>query len=140
VGECTRVWAVSTGSYSDYAIERVFSTRALAEAYKTSLAGRSIFKTDARVEAWDVDSEFDPDKTWFRVSIRDDSGEVWNTYDYEELPPGVSLVNFFERTPPPYAGIPDMWIGYVQARDRDHATKIAADLVAMAKAQEAGIG
>lgn len=132
------VWAVSSGKYSDYGIDRVFSTRHIAETYITAREERDEFWR-GRVEEWPVDTEFDPGLACYTVMIHHRTGESWvECVDYEESW-YQSHTRYVEDFWMPDRGKQPWWRVVVWARSEDEALKIAADRVAMAKAHNAGI-
>jgi len=73
-----KVWLVSSGCYSDYEIEGIFSEESLARAYCAELHSRGKYFDDADVSEWEVDSEAGKVfRTAFRACIRLVSGEIF---------------------------------------------------------------
>lgn len=67
------VYIVTSGIYSDYQIEAVFSTEDLAKKY-LDIHGDN---NDRKIEEWDLDSEdLISKKRWYEVSIFDDNTTV----------------------------------------------------------------
>jgi hypothetical protein len=131
------VYAVSSGSYSDYRIDRVFSTEALAESYRAARMAADAFYR-GEVEAWPVDTAFDPDLKCYTVMIHHRTGEAWVE--------GVGYDEMWYMSPTRFIG--DLWHNderqpwwnvVVWARDEDAAIKTAAERVTMKKAQMAGV-
>jgi hypothetical protein len=108
------VFAVSSGSYSDYHIEAVFSTREKAERY-IELFGSTGYD-ESGIEEW----ELDPHEKEMREGIRAYSismatdGEVDSIY-LTGVPSGE----------PSFARYPGGFYGTIHARDEEHAVKIA---------------
>jgi hypothetical protein len=130
-----KVWIVTEGEYSDYRIKRIFSTRKLAKAYAKSI--RDGFRDRTDIEEWDVDSEWNADEVYWLVRFYE-GGELFGVYRENDGAERPQFLNWFERVQSPYHG--QLWEGRVQARDHDHAIKVAAEQLAMAKAQLAGMG
>ena len=112
------VFAVSSGSYSDYRVLAVFSTRRQAEGWVP-------FCEDSFVEEFAIDPEEvpTPDLRCFRVWSAADKLTVDRV---EVMRRGMGLF-----------GVEDIGskvVVSVYARDVDHATKIAADRFREAKA------
>lgn len=132
----TSVWVVTTGTYSDYRIKRIFSTKELAERYVAT-----IDNPDVDVEGWDLDESFDPDSVYWEIVFVEDTGRVWAAHRYEEGVPDGRTVNDFQRTSSKYYdGRGFRWAGVVQARTKEHAIKIASERLVMALARENGMG
>ena len=111
------VFAVSSGSYSDYRVLAVFSTRRQAEGWVS-------FCEDSFVEEFALDPEEvpTPDLRCFRIRSAADK----LTVDRVEVMRGMGMF-----------GVEDIGskvVVNVYARDVDHATKIAADRFREAKA------
>lgn len=116
------VFIVSDGDYSDYHIVAVFSSLELA----TSFTARTGLTNT--IEEIELDEIKEDDRFLFYINVRDD---------------GVTTVVFEDSEENAYAGIKepfkrenysdDPWKQsysvYVKASDKDHAVKIASDLV-----------
>lgn len=126
------VWIVTSGSYSDYGIEAVFDNAEAAEAMAGSLG-------DGSADRWTVGSTYDASRV------------AWTAYDYGE-DHGVIVLRVGDGEPleesainapqqiEGHDGEPCGWQVIVRAHNQEHALKIAAEQIAMAKAQLAGIG
>ena len=89
------VWAVTTGSYSDYRVKTLFTSKKLAEAHAAALRGDSDgWDRDATVEAFEL---FDAapkrvsiHERWCRIDARDgeivqERGEPRPQWEYGDL-------------------------------------------------------
>ena len=132
----TTVYAVATGSYSDYRIIAIYSERAKAEQLAAVEDGGEVeeYELDPAWPQWLKEGE----AVW-RVSERTDCrdgllvcpmGTVDSEYYKERLNKVAHSNDYY------YSG--KLYV-YVAARDRQHAIKIAAEKFAHHKAREAGI-
>ena len=97
-------------------------------------------RKESRVEEWEVDAAFDPASIYWEVSLNSRTGSVWCIDRHEEAPKHWPL-NFFERSSQQeHDGDGWRWDGWVQAPTQEAAVKIAQEHLAMALAQEAGMG
>lgn len=123
----TKVYVVTSGSYSDYGIERIFSAREHAEEY---IALRPFNYDDAQIEEFVIDSS-EPVVQWNVNMLRD--GSLLN-----REPPRVSLnschgtQHSFPRT---FMSImsgdvthPYIHVNTSKAADAQHAVKIANEI------------
>lgn len=136
-----RVFIVTTGEYSSYQMECAFSTRAKAQQFIDEYDDWAGYE-HPRVEALPLDTwQRRVQERYWKVELRDGNTDVLGrpvgpttdvrelTPDYrvpDDIPLGVSLVPW----------------GYeviLTAPDAESAVKIAAERVATAKAQRAGI-
>lgn len=91
-----KAYIVTSGSYSEYHIEAVFSTAELAEEYVARVNGPDEW-SDRRVEEWDMD---EPREAWpgcWKVGI-DETGKVlyaWWSDEGCSCDPAVSSMGFF---------------------------------------------
>lgn len=106
----TKVWIVTTGSYSDYNINRVFSTEALAVDHAASLNASGSYYDDAEVHEWEVDKKPLPRRTLYTCKIRqtgdDDpviegewSSVTWGDGDDEMRPRAHDISQYNRATP-----------------------------------------
>lgn len=129
------IYVVTSGSYSEYRIEGVYTELALAEAY-VAAAGH-----DTLIETYEVNQLADvlqSGRIIFKCSIHNDS--VYNALPFQILPEGVAL-NQIQHVKQTHRDT--VWYKteiYVEARDYAHAVKIAADNYAMWKYNEGMIG
>ncbi len=135
------VWVVTSGEYSDYGIDAIFSTEEKAEAY---LAQAKLVKLDSRIEPYELDVPVP--EVWPRFCARIDlmSGEVTTgevTYGYEPLNEKWGQVDhllscyFFQHRQPGHeetktALYPfhDGKLEARSARSTEHAAKLAVEM------------
>lgn len=83
MSEDKKVFLITSGTYSDYSVGAVFSTRELAEAYLADLKKINL-NDDSLIEEWPLDSAGDASvKEYWVASIRIDNGDLveemmWN--------------------------------------------------------------
>lgn len=122
----TTVYVVTRGCYSDYGIERIFSTRELAEQYVAAFATATRSADGYRIEEWTLDDmpvEIREGMSPFSVGIMP-NGDVWKT---EKMPReaggGVCAeVRPYSHDAPRGKLWTECW-----ARDEAHAIKIATE-------------
>lgn len=119
-----KVYAVSSGSYSDYHIDCVFRTREEAEGW----ISKRWSPTDYAIEEWGFDTCNPSQLTGFTVFMDVDTGDV--TSGWEHYHEGPSTLHV-EYQVPSYAW--DKHVPYFKmtvsclAHDKDHAIKIASE-------------
>jgi hypothetical protein len=129
-----KVWIVTTGCYSDFSIERVFSSEEKGDEYCSTLGEYE--RRDCRVNEWDVDAPFTPDEVSWNIWFHADGSlfGVWrNDDDWDETWP----LNHFETK---MHGSERIWFGRVRARTEEAAIKIGAEYLTMNRAHLAGMG
>ena len=133
------VWVVESGSYSDYCVEGLFSTKEAAEAHKevlvtykraweVSVNEWSIRDTPAHpvvVYYGAVESGGDAERVTSHTVLTFDDGDDDDVSD-QDFAPGVGLAG-------------EVWSMVSRRRTEDEALKAARDRWAEAKAREAGI-
>lgn len=124
------VYVVTTGTYSDYEIRRIFSTREKAEEYACTLQRRASYEPEAQIEEWEVDTPFDPitDVYWYIVM---DDRETWAA-ERQETPPGPEN-GLFNSPLNAVTQSVNQWRVWVRAPHEEYAIKIGAELIAHAK-------
>lgn len=127
------VYVVTSGSYSDYSINAVFSTREKAERYIDLFCAKNGYD-EAGIEEW----ELDPYEKEMREGIRaymvhmDEDGNV-TSLRLSGAPIGESS---FVRLPDNIANYSgNRFYGSIHARDEEHAVKIANERRLMLLAQ-----
>lgn len=126
------VWVIEQGSYSDYRVVGIYSTRENAQEI-ADIINREDPYDKAEVGEWEVDPLISELRAGWRpfhlVMLAD--GTVENVRDEERnsynIGNGTHLW-LWERTKAPAykgKGIPDALNGTVWAKDREHAIKIA---------------
>jgi hypothetical protein len=134
----TTVYLLTTGSYSDYSVEAVFSSHQAAQdlidEWVASESGRG---SDARIEPFVLDEQVRPDPTFQRIRVvlaeNGDTIEVTNRDPWSKQPLVVTSAWQWTRTPDPAKYGPRdavqvvTFTGTTWARDFDHAIKIARD-------------
>jgi len=127
----TSIWGVSSGSYSDYSVEALFSSFEKAQKF---LDEYSKFEPDARLEAFDYDPE--PPVAIEIITVHIDmEGNVLRVYDPRWAREGaVGFVGY---------GLADVWRGprvliwVVPTTDKERAIKVANEKRAIILANEA---
>lgn len=125
------VWIVTRGSYSDYKIEAVFDTEEQAREFDSLREGRVIetWTLNAPNNGHLLQSGFEVYA--YRMNSREGwqwhiSDQGWEDWDIARRSPEVSEDG-------EYADI------HVLGEDRDHARKIAQDLIAESNARREGL-
>lgn len=116
------LYMVSSGQYSDYRIQGIFSSKELAEKHK-------VFRnSDNPIEEWEMDDEnsFDLTRLGWRVEMYKD-GSTKSVRRDDSDPYGSP--HFGTPTTETHFSITDpgrhLWNFFVHARDEHHAVKIA---------------
>jgi|688.fasta_scaffold1401792_1 hypothetical protein len=124
-------YAISSGSYSDYSVIAIFTTRELAEAELPRYE-------DAGIEEFPLDPTLPVQYAGLTgFYCRERNAEDQSVYGYDETPltmlrrDDVGLVRRMGLDGPYYI--------YLWARDKDHAIKVAAEKFAHQRAIDAGI-
>jgi hypothetical protein len=124
----TTIYIVTNGSYSDYHIEAVFSTKAAAEAWLAEAQESSGFSADLpQIEEWPLDERAGEIlRTAWRCGIRLDSGEFYGEEPLRALGKPQERTATVEEYPPqlPAFGGVCLVISYVSA---EHARKLAVE-------------
>jgi hypothetical protein len=83
----TNIYIVTNGSYSDYHIEAVFSTKEAAEAWLAEAQESSGFYSDGpQIEEWPLDERAGEIlRTGYRCGIRLDTGELYAEEEFRGL-------------------------------------------------------
>lgn len=127
------VWVVTSGIYSDFRIEAIFSTEGAANVYAASL-GRDYVE----VEGWGVNQTFNADTVYWDCCFWDFASNAHcERLEDGWTPDDPRLLNRFERrsnSSSPY------YKGYVRAHTQQDAMKIGREYAMMAKAQYEGMG
>lgn len=125
------VWVVEKGSYSDYSVVGVFSTRVNAESTADALnADESWLHDKATVAEWPLDPSVDERRKGYHRFIvhmlADGSTERCEQAAISAYDIGGSCEVWRRSTAPAYAGrgIKDCLMATVWARDAKHAVKI----------------
>ena len=119
-----KVYAVSSGEYSDYHSDCVFRTREEAEGW----ISKRWSPNEYHIEEWGFDTYNPSELTGFAVSMNAESGDV--TFGYETNHEGPSTLHVTYHTPTfawekcsPYFKM----VVRCLARDKAHAIKIASE-------------
>lgn len=118
-----KVYVLTSGEYSDYTIEAVKLDKDQAETLER-------IHPDWRVEEYDTDDIQILEKYRYYVLV-DDNGAVHTNIPYFE-PPNTPL-NRPRYCRAPWLRQHGWWEVYVEAKDAEHAKKIALDLIAKEK-------
>ncbi len=134
----TIVYLVTSGSYSDYAIDGAFSTRELAQAYIDKAkgicqadgsydVGNVYWASDAGIEEWPLDKESDAKQfTFWTVGMMADDGSVIEAVrSSQEFGHPESLVTQLAVPVPMYNN--RLIIRVRSVKSGDHALKLAAE-------------
>lgn len=125
------IWGVSSGSYSDYIVEALFSSKEKAQEF---LDEYSKFDSEARLEEFDYDPE--PPRAIEVIGVHIDmEGNVLRVYDPRWVREGaVGFVGY---------GLADVWRGprvliwVVPTTDKERAIKVVNEKRAIILANEA---
>jgi hypothetical protein len=116
-----KIYIVTSGDYSDYSIDGVFSTEEKAQEYVDSR------KSDTTIEVYTIDKMVDyHDKTRYSVSINYESGELKDRYtqipDTDNGDDGWIDTKWLRTD---YSKI--SWIHVTSYKSADHADKLAIE-------------
>jgi hypothetical protein len=119
-----KVYAVSSGEYSDYHIDCVFRTRAEAEGW----ISKRWAPNEYAIEEWGFDTYNPTGLSGFAVFMDADSGDVKSGYEIDHEGPSTLQVEYQNPSYGWYRHIPyfKMTVKCL-ARDKDHAIKIASE-------------
>ena len=120
-----KVYVVTSGSYSDYHIEAVFSTEELAEKYIHATKSGNRWD-DASIEEWDLDRNASELRAGYKAYFGRISKEG-NISDLEESTLSLSDGHGFDVKN-------NMYCGFF-AQDAEHARKILAERHAVISAE-----
>ncbi len=110
----TKVWIVTSGEYSDYEIEAVFSTKGLAEDYIQKMNGAGLGSSYNDIEGWELDLPIPPIGWHVYMSSDGGTSSTW----LSKLREGESGFQGFDLYSPPHL----LWI--VKTLDRERAIKV----------------
>lgn len=118
------IYLVSVGSYSDYGVHGVFSSKEKAEKYIKLMSAHFIYSEFNEIEEYTLDlgvSELDKGLLPFTVYMAEngDVSSVSEEYSPHAEAPKLQLMA---------GGIIARYVCAVWAKDRDHAIKIATDM------------
>lgn len=120
-----KIYIVTSGEYSDYHIDAVFSTKGLAEDYIQQNG------TDYRIEEYNLDEEIDRNTKLWRVEFDIKDGEFKEAHvrDYakDDFRDTCKVSDYFDCTRINF---------FVDADTMDRAVKIASERFAAVKANE----
>ena len=136
------IWVIEEGSYSDYDVVGVFSSKKNAEVVMKALSGRDYGDGPAITE-WQLDPDVEELNAgltlWTVWMLRDGTTERCEQCHYYS-PYGNGQLDIWRRsTAPAYRkkGVQDCLSGSVWAKDAEHAIKIAnekrTELIALNK-------
>lgn len=140
-----KVYIVTEGCYSDYHIEAVFDSYGKAVAYVEAVASKYRGYSDYQIETYDTESiQVAEERRWFKVHME---GDEWTVAEVEEPAQGdrtdVFTANFWKKDSTRVINGDTFHISEynidVEAKDKEHALKIARDKFARLKANKAGI-
>lgn len=123
-----KVYLVTSGEYSDYGVDGVFTTRKKAKDYIDSLGDDSNSYYD--IEVYDLDPQSLMQREGVRiyyVEFNVATGVVYNVRAIDEKHVDLKRLNLNE----PWQLQKDHGLGYcvqVKAKDKDHAVKIVGDI------------
>lgn len=121
-----KIYVVTSGEYSDYRIEAVFSTRKKANEYVQQKG------TDFRIEGYDLDKEVVKETQLWLVEFDITNNEI------KEVSPITSNIDKLKDTckVTEYFSFKSYITFYVEAETMDRAIKIASERFASVKANE----
>jgi hypothetical protein len=127
-----RIWVIEKGSYSDYRVVGVYTTKAKAERVAEAINAGDNFDA-ATVAEWPLDPGFDAinqgRKPFSITMLRDGEVERINKVEvsYYNIGDKYSLWKRTEADAYKGKGIPDALSATVWARNEKHAIKIASE-------------
>lgn len=118
-----KVYAVSSGEYSDYHIDRVFRTRKEAEGW----ISKRWSPNEYAIEEWGFDTYNPAQLAGFTVYMDADTGDVKGGWETDHKGPSTLHVEYQAPSSAwdKYAPYFEMTVKCL-ARDKDHAIKIAS--------------
>lgn len=133
------IYVVTAGSYSDYGIQAMFSTKELAQAYidaalaienaqdEDSWCGNTYWVRDANIEEWPLDEEVGASgfTYWAVGMMADDGSVVEGPRKGTEYGRPQSRVEQCGNKVPAYSNRPIIRVRSVKSKD--HALKLAAE-------------
>lgn len=130
------VYVVTSGSYSDYGIDAIFSVKEDAEKY-AELMDKNYKYVNHNVEEWAIDAGLP--RLYYGVRFARDIDRTSNTLTNEavlsELPPSYTMVR--PKTSVYLRGTEYEGTGWGESYDQ--AKKSLWDAIAQAKAEQAGV-
>ncbi len=129
----TKVYLVTSGEYSDYGVNAVFSNEQLAKAYVDIYSREGIYCEEYQIEEYGLD--------FMEKQLRKGLG-AWEVNIWKDQQPASVSMNDSETIKEHGTEIiehPTCFSIYCFARDHDHAKKIAQDRFAKFRAEEEGI-
>ena len=125
VGVGDKVYAVSSGCYSDYSINCVFRTREEAEGWISKRWNPKEYE----VEEWGFDTYNPSQLIGFGVELCLESGDMIDGWESRHEGPAQAHAFFLKETPSYYRYCYSKFRLVVNclARDKDHAIKIASE-------------
>jgi hypothetical protein len=109
------VYVITSGTYSEYKIEAVFTAKPLAEAYA------KYFGEDARIEEWPLDAPFEIRGVCSVSMTRDGRASTYKTH--VDDPKDLGFQYYTRLTGNPYAP-PDLLQWVVETDDEQRAIKV----------------
>lgn len=126
------VWVVEQGSYSDYRVVGVFSSKKNAELVADKVNRSSLYDA-ATVAEWPIDPGVEGlnkgYKVWLGDMLFDGTVERMEEWDFNSFY-SIGGLRLWERSKAPAyngKGVPDCLHGQVLAKNRTHAIKIFND-------------
>jgi hypothetical protein len=121
------IWVIESGSYSDYRVDGVYSSKKNAEMAKRAL--KSALSSDMTIREWELDPGIEDFRKgydyWHILMLRD--GTVEGDVKRNRYPSAGSTYGIWKRTEAPATkgkGIPGALLANVWARNAKHAVKI----------------
>jgi hypothetical protein len=129
----TTIYIVTSGDYSSYGINGVYSTYERAMDHVNAM-DREFYRP--QVEPYELDSPFNPETAMWMVTISD-RGEGKSEANFQESIPPDYRINaaWREQIRRIFGEEESLWRVYVRAPDKDHALKIGQDLIAAFRAE-----
>lgn len=135
----TTIYLVTSGEYSDYGVDGVYSTHEKAMDHVRAIDGKY---SRAQVEERELDAPFDRARAIWLVSImgpRKGKADEKADADFRESIREGYQINAVWRSDIRMWGVGEdepRWNVYVQAPDKEHALKIGQDLIAAFRAEQ----
>lgn len=130
------VYVVTSGSYSDYGIDAIFSTKELAETYASRMDSKSSYPGH-NIEEWQIDAGLP--RLFYGVRLARDFDRKNNMVTEEAVLSEMQPSYMVERPNTSVYLRGDSWEGVAWGSSYDVARKSLWDAIAKAKAEKEGL-
>lgn len=124
------IWVIEQGSYSDYGVTGVYSTKEAAQLVADKINASSPYE-EATIAEWPLNPGVDEIKaglgTWNILMLKDGSTELCEKEGFSAYYLTSCCAVWPRSTAPAYQGkgVPDVLHCHIRAKDMKHALKIA---------------